>query len=520
MKSLRKIWNVALYARVSSDKKDQQESMPAQVQSLKKWILEKSDEDKESVYNLVEVYEDVGFSGSNFERKSFIRMEDDIERGKINMIVTRDLSRFSRNYVKAGYYLEEYFKVNGVRFISVFDNVDTLEEINDIIPFKNVLNEMYIKDCSRRARDGLKQRMIRGSSIASKPPYGYRFEEEYEGNVKTIRLVVADDDTTETVKEIFELYLKGYGYGRVANYLNSKGIEPPSAKLNNFAFSKFGLWTSNTIKSILNNPKYGGIMVQGRWKKVSYKIKKVRTTLQDEWIYGGEFKGIVSKEMFDEVQKLISIRAKNYRYKGKNVYIFSSILKCNECGGNMSYRKKFQGYKCTNSQMGGGRCTAHSLKEEELKNIIITDLFQYTSTILNVQEIYSKIDKSIIKKENYDMKLKNIENELSKLDRQFEVLYLDKFNGKVNERNFEVLSNTIEKKQQHLINRKKEILSNLEVADNYNDKYQAYKSEIDKILSFKDLDRITVENLIEKIIISEDKETKQKSIDIFYKFQI
>nr|WP_291632318.1 recombinase family protein [Clostridium sp.]MBK5234142.1 recombinase family protein [Clostridium sp.] len=517
---MRKIWNVALYARVSSDKKDQQESMPAQVQSLKKWILEKSDEDKESVYNLVEVYEDVGFSGSNFERKSFIRMEDDIERGKINMIVTRDLSRFSRNYVKAGYYLEEYFKVNGVRFISVFDNVDTLEEINDIIPFKNVLNEMYIKDCSRRARDGLKQRMIRGSSIASKPPYGYRFEEEYEGNVKTIRLVVADDDTTETVKEIFELYLKGYGYGRVANYLNSKGIEPPSAKLNNFAFSKFGLWTSNTIKSILNNPKYGGIMVQGRWKKVSYKIKKVRTTLQDEWIYGGEFKGIVSKEMFDEVQKLISIRAKNYRYKGKNVYIFSSILKCNECGGNMSYRKKFQGYKCTNSQMGGGRCTAHSLKEEELKNIIITDLFQYTSTILNVQEIYSKIDKSIIKKENYDMKLKNIENELSKLDRQFEVLYLDKFNGKVSERNFEVLSNTIEKKQQHLINRKKEILSNLEVADNYNDKYQAYKSEIDKILSFKDLDRITVENLIEKIIISEDKETKQKSIDIFYKFQI
>ena len=191
MNSLRKIWNVAIYARVSSDKKEQQESMPAQVQSLKKWLLEKSEMDKESVYNLVEVYEDAGFSGSNFERDSFIRMKEDIEQGKINMIVTRDLSRFSRNYITAGYYLEEYFKVNGVRFISVLDNVDTLEEINDIIPFKNILNEMYIKDCSRRSRDGLKQRMIRGSSIASKPPYGYKFEEEYEGNVKTIRLVAA-----------------------------------------------------------------------------------------------------------------------------------------------------------------------------------------------------------------------------------------------------------------------------------------------------------------------------------------
>ena len=520
MSSLRKIWNVAIYARVSSDKKEQQESMPAQVQSLKEWLLEKSETDSEAVYNLVEVYEDAGFSGSNFERDSFIRMKEDIEQGIINMIVTRDLSRFSRNYITAGYYLEEYFKVNEVRFISVLDNVDTLQEINDIIPFKNILNEMYIKDCSRRSRDGLKQRMIRGSSIASKPPYGYKFEEEYAGNVKTIRLVAEQDETTETVKEIFELYIKGYGFGKLATYLNLKGVAPPSAKLNNFAFSKFGLWTNNTIKAILNNPKYGGIMVQGRWRKISYKIKKVRATLQEEWIYGGEFKGIVSKEIFEEVQNIISKRSTNYRYKGQNVYIFSSVLKCNECGGSMSYRKNFQGYKCTNSQMGGGRCTAHSLKEEELKDIISSDLKQCALRELNEQDIYNKIDKYINKSENHATKLKNIDSELRKLDRQFQELYLDKFNGKVSERNFEILSNSIEKKQQASINRKEEILSKLEVVNNYEDMYMPYKSEINKILSFQSLDRIMVENLIEKIIVSENKETKQKSIDIFYKFQI
>jgi site-specific DNA recombinase len=518
--SLRKIWNVAIYARVSSDKKEQQQSMPAQVESLKIWLHEKCEMDSEYLYNLVETYEDVGFSGSNFERESFIRMKEDIEQGKINMIVTRDLSRFSRNYITAGYYLEEYFKVNEVRFISVLDNVDTLQEINDIIPFKNILNEMYIKDCSRRSRDGLKQRMIRGSSIASKPPYGYKFEEEYAGNIKTIRLVAEDDETTETVKEIFELYLKGYGFGRLATYLNSKGIAPPSAKLNNFVLSKFGLWTNNTIKTILNNPKYGGIMVQGRWRKISYKIKKVRATLQKEWIYGGEFKGIVSKEIFEEVQNIICKRSKSYRYKGQNVYMFSSVLKCNECGGSMSYRKKFQGYKCTNSQMGGGRCTAHSLKEDELKEIIITDLIQSVLSKLNEHDIYNGIDKLINKSENHGTKLKNIESELKKSDRQFQELYSDKFNGKVSERNFEILSNTIEKKQQELINRKKEMLINLEAAINYNDMYMIYKSEIDKILRFQDLDRVMVESLVEKIIISEDKQMKQKSIDIFYKFKM
>ena len=187
---MKKIWNVAIYARVSTDKKEQSESIPAQIQGLKKWIMEKSKSGKEDIYNLKEVYEDYGFSGSNFNRKSFIKMKEDIDCGKINMVLTRDLSRFARNYIVAGYYLEDYFKEKGVRFVSVLDNVDTINEVDDIVPFKNILNEMYIKDCSKRTRDGLRQRMIRGSSIASKPPYGYKFETTYEGEIKSIKLEI------------------------------------------------------------------------------------------------------------------------------------------------------------------------------------------------------------------------------------------------------------------------------------------------------------------------------------------
>ncbi len=515
---MRKIWNVAIYARVSTDKKEQQESIPAQVQSLKKWLLEKSKSDKDAVYNLIEVYEDQGFSGSNFERDSFIRMKEDIEKGKINMILTRDLSRFARNYVVAGYYIEDYFKVNNVRFISVLDNVDTLEEVNDIVPFKNILNEMYIKDCSRRTRDGLKQRMIRGSSIASKPPYGYKIVDDFEGNIKTKKLVPSEDETTEVVKQIYDLYLQGWGFGRIATYLNEKNILPPSSRLNNFAKAKFGLWTNNTIQSILTNPKYGGIMVQGQYKRLSYKVKKVVKVSEEEWIHGGEFEGIIDKDTFEEVQKEMKRRSTGYRYKGNAKHIFSTVLKCNECNGSMSYKKRYQGYKCTSSQMGGGRCTAHSVKEEYLKEIIIQDLIKFVEKQVNKDELYEDAKGMISKKNNYEEEIKQIDKELKKLDTQFENVYVDKLNEVINQRNFENITKGIQRRQNSLLQRKEELLELKQRHDDKDNLYKIYKDKIDKILNFQEFDRFIVESLIDKIIISEDKETRKKKIDIYYKF--
>lgn len=519
MNGLKKIWKVAIYARVSTDKKEQQESIPAQSASLQKWLLEKSKEDKEAVYNLIEVYEDQGFSGSNFERDSFIRMKEDIEKGKINMILTRDLSRFARNYVVAGYYLEDYFKENGVRFVSVLDNVDTIEEVNDIVPFKNILNEMYIKDCSRRTRDGLKQRMIRGSSIASKPPYGYEFKEVYDGNVKNIKLASKEDETTEVVREIFNLYIQGWGMGSIATHLNNKGIEPPSAQVKNFAKGKFGLWTNNTIRYILTNPKYGGIMVQGRWKKVSYKIKKVKTTPKDEWIVGGEFEGIVSRDVFEKVQELIKKRSKNFRHKGGNVHLFSGVLKCNECGGSMSYRARYKGYKCTNSQMGGGRCTAHSIKEEYLKEIIKSSLKMHVQKMVNPKELYKLAEEKVKNEDNYEKELKKIEKELKKLDFQVEKTYMHRLEETISKRNFHNLISGIQKKQEHLINRKEELESLKKSCEDEEKLYQKYKEKIDRILNFEEFDRVIIESLIDKIIVSEDKDTREKVVDIYYKFR-
>lgn len=510
-----KIWNIGIYARVSTEKENQRESIPAQTQSLKEWINEKNKSDSNDIYKLVKVYEDEGVSGSNFDRYDFVRMKEDIEHGKINMILTRDLSRFARNYIMAGYYLEDYFKSIGIRFVSVLDNVDTLEEDNDIIPFKNILNEMYIKDCSRRTRDGLKQRMIRGSSIASKPPYGYRFLEEHEGNIKTIKLIPANDETPEIVKNIYEFYIHGWSLGKIASFLNSEGIKPPSSFIENFTKSRFGIWTSNSIKYILTNPKYAGIMVQGRWRKVNYKVKKIISTPKEQWIYGGEFEGIVSKEMFEEVQRLICTKRSRLRYKNNKVYLFSGILKCKECGGSMCYRKNYKGYKCTNSQTGGKKCTAHSVKEELLEGIIKDDLRKHMTKV-NIDKLYEEFIKFQDGQLNYK-KIKSLEHRLKKLDKKIRQLYSDRINGFVSEQNFYSILKEGQKEQQVIENEKEKINRMLE--ENCNkDYYNESKDKINDILSFENLDRGIIEALIEKIIISESRKNGEKFIEIFYKF--
>ncbi|WP_143316903.1 recombinase family protein [Clostridium sp. HBUAS56017] len=515
---MKKIWNVAIYARVSTDKESQAESISAQVGNLKKWLLEKSRDDKEGVYNLVNVYEDQGMSGTNFDRDSFIKMKQDIEDKKINMVLARDLSRFSRDYITAGYYLEEYFKVNNIRFISVLDNVDTENEFNDIIPFKNILNEMYVKDCSKKVKSALNDRMQRGSSIASKPPYGYKFEEFYEGNQKTIVLVPEGGETTEVVKEIFTLYRLGWGYGRIATHLNKKGILPPSARLNNFKRKKFGIWTNNTIQSILTNPKYGGYMVQQRWKKVSYKIKQVKVTSKEEWIWGGEFEGIIDKDTFKRVQKLIEQRKNGYRYKQDRLYPFTTVLKCGECNGSMSYRKKYQGYKCTNSQIGGGRCTPHSIKEIDLINKIKTYVQEAINKKVNKNKYYKNVDGIVIENE-FEKELSKVNEELSTLDNKFQKLYEDKLNEKVSERNFSNLSVIIQTKQESLIKRKEELEDMIQNNDNDIDITKIYKDEIDKLLSLEELDRNFVEALVNKIIVNEDRGNKEKSVEVYFKFK-
>ncbi len=515
---MHKEWNVAIYARVSTDKKNQQESTPAQIESLNKWIRDKNNESIDTIYNLVEVYEDLGFSGSNFDRESFRRMEEDIDNGKINMVLTRDLSRFGRNYITAGYYIEDYFKVKGVRFVSVLDNVDTIHEVDDIVPFKNILNEMYIKDCSRRTKDGLLQRMLRGSYIASKPLYGYKVQEEYKGNLKFRYLVTAKDETTEAVKEIFKLYIEGWGMAKIASYLNNKGIAPPSSHVKNFGKSKYGIWASNTIRYILTNPKYAGSMIQGMTKRVSYKLKKSKSVSEDQQINGGEFEGIISREEFDLVQILIYKRRRTLRYRGDTIHLFTGVLVCNECGSPLCYRKEYKGYKCSVSQRSKGKCTAHSVKEEGLKEIIIDKLLELSKE-LNIQEYYGEAERLVnIKREKNKKALAKVLEGIDDINEKINISYIDKLDGNISGENFQYIVKSLEAKKDKLKEKEIELKKELSKEEDQSEKFNYYKKIINDFIEFKEFDRGIVETLIDRIVVSENKETKQKKLDIYFTF--
>uniref|UniRef100_UPI0026047D62 recombinase family protein n=1 Tax=Clostridium sp. TaxID=1506 RepID=UPI0026047D62 len=454
---MKKIWNVAIYARVSSVHESQESSVQEQILILKKWLQTQREREHDTEYNLIEEYIDNGCSGSNLDRDGLKKLLDDIEKGAINLVLTKDLSRLSRDHLSSGDLLENKFKNKGIRFIATQDNVDTINEIDDIVPFRNILNEFYVKDCSKKIKNSLKSRMQRGSSIASKPCYGYVFKETTEGNNKTIQLVLAGDETTEVVKEIYMLYLKGWGAGRIASYLNEKGIEPPSARLNNFARSKFGIWNNNTINSILRNPKYGGKMIQGMYKKISYKSKKIVKSDKSEWINGGDFDGIIDKNTFNKVQDMIIYRSnKSIRYKNGQIHPFSTVLICKGCNGSMTYRNKYQGYKCTNSQSGKNRCTPHSLKSEDLINILKQAIKTDINKCIDRDKYYNDIEKVEIEN-SHEKELKKIEKELNTLDINFKKVYEDRMNGILSERNSENMINTIQSKQEKLINRKKEL---------------------------------------------------------------
>lgn len=515
---MNKVWNIGIYARVSTEKLGQSESVATQVGNLRAWIRDAAGKDKDSDYNLIEIYEDNGVSGSSINRDAFKKMQEDIENKRINMVLTRDLSRFSRDYLEAGKYIEKYFKLNNIRFVAVLDNVDNSKvEDDDIIPFKNIINEMYLRDSSKKIKSALKERMQRGSSIASKPPYGYKFEKIYTGEQKKILLVPDGGETTETVKEIFSLYLKGWGAGKIATYLNEKGIATPSSRLKNYPRSKFGLWTNNTIFSILKNHKYGGFLVQQKYHKISYKMKVVRKTSKENWVWSGEFKGIIDKETFNRVQELLEKRSSRYRYKGEVIHPFSSVLECGTCGGGLSYRKKFEGYKCTLSQSGAKRCTCHSIKEKDLMLQIQQDIRTMIDKSINKEKYYNKIKSIKIEKDNIK-ELKEIENELEKLDAKFAKIYEDKLNDLISERNFISFLNGVQEKQKKLIKRKEQLKNIVNDSEENTDITRIYGEELDKLFNLQEINRNFVETIIDKIIINEHPETREKSVDIYYKF--
>ena len=367
-----------LYLRLSRDDGDKEESnsITGQRELLRDFIR--------SLPELREyaVRIDDGFTGSNFERPSFKKMLEDVKAGRTNCIIVKDLSRFGRNYLDAGEYIEKIFPFLGVRFIAVNDNYDSLGGKNAsdelIIPFKNLINEAYCRDISVKVRTQLEVKRKSGQYIGAFAVYGYLKDEADKNRL------VADEYAADVVRDIFKWKLEGMSPQDIAARLNHSGVLSPMEYkrslgmrfATSFKANPQAAWSANAVLRILKNPVYTGILIQGKETTPSYKVRKRVTKPESEWaIVSDAHEAIVERRDFDSVQKALSLDTR--RSPGDSaVQLFSGMVFCGECGASMvrktvpSGNKKYVYYVCAAHKQDKS-CSPHRMRDEALEQLVL-----------------------------------------------------------------------------------------------------------------------------------------------------
>ena len=321
----------AIYCRLSKDDEQSGDSVSIETQKM---MLTKYCADND--FRIVDIYVDDGYSGLNFERPSFKRLVCDLEHGKFDIVITKDLSRLGRDYIQTGYYIDIYFASKRIRYIAVNDGIDTKQGNNDIAPFKNILNDMYARDLSRKVKSAKQQRAQNGLHISSQTPYGYKVN-PYNRNQ-----LIVDPEAAEIVKLIFDLVEAGNSFLEVSRILErSKILTPATYKvikgdtrfLNSTSEETKYKWSYQTVRTIVKNPVYVGDMVNHKVEIVNYKTKeRVCVPIEERIVVPNMHEPIIDRERFVAInQRLANLRQANHRLEN----IFKDIIFCAECGSKM-----------------------------------------------------------------------------------------------------------------------------------------------------------------------------------------
>lgn len=516
-----RIWKVAIYVRLSrEDEKDerykgQSESIENQIKFLKpivdtkKWIL-------------VDIYKDDGYTGTNFERPDFQRMIEDIEQGKVNLVITKDLSRLGRDYIETGRYIEKYFPSKNVRYIAVNDNIDTFDRRNsnnDMTPFKSVINDMYAKDISNKVRSAILTKATEGECIKAFLPYGYK-----KGNDKNS--IEMDENVSGNVKLIFNLYKSGKSKTQIANYLNELGAMTPLRykyeTTNYFNPNKnyTNKWNSTIINKILRDRIYVGDLVQLKSTKINYKIQKmVKVPEEQQVIILNHHPAIVDRSLFETVQEMLDKQTNEWNYSGRNRHLLTGLVFC-QCGSRITYNKNHGKYfRCVCSsykKYGNKFCSSVHLREDELIRLVTNSLKDNVCKYLNIDELSYKKSKISIEFKSDILKLNKRKEELNKV---ISKLYEDRLSGVISQDTFTSLVKNYEIQKKECDSKIK--MFEKEQNDNIFSEQDVNKEDIKKtmkeLLSFDTLgeeNKSIIFKLIDKIIIYD------RDISIKYKFNI
>ena len=334
-----KIYTAGIYCRLSKDDEQSEESISIGTQRsiLTDYCLQHG-------YTIYKVYTDDGYSGLNFNRPGFKELLEDVERGVVNMVITKDLSRLGRDYIMTGYYSEIFFQTKGVRYIALADDVDSLKGTNEIAPFKNILNEMYARDVSKKVKNAKRQRAKQGLFIGSQAPYGYQKDPNNKGQL------IIDPESAEVVSQIFSLALDGLGSVAIASELKKRNIPTPAvykyqhgdqrfARYSSIQNSDYYSWRSATISQILTNRIYIGELISLKTETQNCKTKQRSVVPEDHRIViPNAHDAIISAAMFDQVQLIRSQHRCPAKYQREN--IFRGKLFCECCGHPLTMTKK------------------------------------------------------------------------------------------------------------------------------------------------------------------------------------
>ena len=319
---------------------------------------------KENGFSSFDYYVDDGFSGLNFQRPGFQHLLEDVEAGKIDTVITKDLSRLGRDYIQTGYYIDIYFKEKNIRYIAMNDNIDTKHDDNDIAPFKNILNDMYAHDLSRKVKAAKKQRALKGYFISGQAPYGYRIDPENNNHL------IIDQAVALNVERIFRLAEEGNTLRKIAAIMTNDRVLPPGmykaqngdTRFNRYSKDNGTPWCVATIAQILKDPVYTGSIVNHKGEVKNYKTKVRKRIPKEEWIIvENTHEPIVSKEEFDHVQVILSAKAHPRRHEFDN--ILEGRVFCGECGHRMTQATKAN----KNGKRYLLRCYNHFAHPEECK---------------------------------------------------------------------------------------------------------------------------------------------------------
>lgn len=517
---------VALYVRLSRDDENEGDSnsIAHQIEILIKYARD------HGITNY-KIYKDDGYSGTSFNRPGFQEMLADIEAGLVSMVVVKDMSRFGRNYLEVGLYTEIRFPEMGVRFVAVNDGVDSDNQMdNDFTPFRNIINEWYAKDTSKKIRAVFRNKGLSGERLATNAPFGYIKGENGK--------LLIDEETAPIVELIFQLCMEGNGPGKIARMLKEREIPTPgtiefrrTGRTRNYYPDDPCRWNESSIANILEQDAYLGQTTNFKTSKLSFKSKKVIINSPDKWaVFEHTHEAIIDRETWDLVQKIRSQRRRPT--KMGEMGMFSGLAYCADCGAKLyhcrtgSWTYEQECYTCSNYRNRKG-CSAHYIRAVVLEQLVLQNLQRVMAYAIDDTDAFvrqvmeNSMQAQLAEQAQAKRTLEKNLRRIDELDVIVQRLYEDNIMGKLSDERFAKLSETYEKEQSDLKTSVSELSAAVQASETQTVNVQSFLKVVRKYTEPTELTPAMLREFVDKIIVhAPDKSSghRVQQIDVYYNF--